>query len=69
MSRPERGGSKVFHEPFSASDYYSPERRSERFAESELKEEYRHEKVLATMLEYREKPVYSRTWLTMWRSL
>ncbi|MGB3632523.1 MAG: hypothetical protein WA982_00630 [Rubrobacteraceae bacterium] len=54
----ERGDFKIFHEPFSASYYYSPERRSERFPESELKEEYRHEKVLATMLEYREKPVY-----------
>lgn len=54
----ERGDFEVFHEPFSASYYYSPERRSERFAEAELKEEYRYEKVLATMLEYQEKPVY-----------
>lgn len=53
----ERGDFKVFHEPFSASYYYSPERRSERFAGVAPKEEYGHEEVLARMLGYREKPV------------
>lgn len=54
----ERGDFKVFHEPFSATYYYSPERRSDRFAGSEPKEEYGHEKILKRMLEFREKPVY-----------
>jgi hypothetical protein len=54
----ERGDFKVFHEPFSASYYYSTERRSDRFAGAESKEEYEHTNVLAKMLEYREKPVY-----------
>ena len=54
----ERGDFKVFHEPFSASYYYSTERRSDRFANQEPKEEYEHEKVLAQMLEEREKPVF-----------
>jgi hypothetical protein len=54
----ERGDFKVFHEPFSASYYYSAERRSDRFAGAEPKEEYGHEKVLARMLEHREKPVF-----------
>ena len=54
----ERGDFKVFHEPFSASYYYSTERRSDRFVGAESKEEYEHENVLAKMLEYREKPVY-----------
>jgi hypothetical protein len=31
----ERGDFKVFHEPFSVSYYYSPERRSDRFAGTE----------------------------------
>ena len=54
----ERGDFKVFHEPFSATYYYSTERRSRRFAGSEPKEEYRQERVLAAMLEHREKPVF-----------
>ena len=54
----ERGDFKVFHEPFSASYYYSTERRSDRFAHQEPKEEYDHEKVLARILEPREKPVF-----------
>jgi hypothetical protein len=54
----ERRDFKVFHEPFSTSYYYSPERRSDRFAETEPKEEYGHEKVLTRMLEHREKPVF-----------
>jgi hypothetical protein len=53
----ERGDFKVFHEPFSASYYYSPERRSDRFAGKEP-EEYGRAEILARLLEYREKPVY-----------
>ena len=54
----ERGDFKVFHEPFSASYYYSPSRRSDRFAGTEPREEYEHDRVLARMLGYREKPVF-----------
>jgi len=54
----ERGDFKVFHEPFSVSYYYSPERRSDRFAEAEAKQEYGHEQILDLMLGVEEKPVY-----------
>ena len=54
----ERGDFKVFHEPFSASYYYSPERRSDRFAGTKAKEEYRYEKILERMLGFEERPVY-----------
>jgi sulfotransferase family protein len=54
----ERGDFKVFHEPFSASYYYSTERRSNRFAEVETKEEYEPENILAKILEPRKKPVF-----------
>ena len=54
----ERGDFKVFHEPFSASYYYSTERRSGRFAHHEPKEEYHHEKVLKEILAPGEKPVF-----------
>lgn len=54
----ERGDFEVVHEPFSASYYYSPERRSDRFAATKPKEEYGHEKILARLLERREKPVF-----------
>jgi hypothetical protein len=54
----ERGDFKVFHEPFSVSYYYSPERRSERFDEMEEKEDYVHERILGLTLDVQEKPVY-----------
>ena len=54
----ERGDFKVFHEPFSASYYYSPERRSDRFVGMEAKEEYGHEMILKRMLDFEDKPVY-----------
>ena len=54
----ERGDFEVFHEPFSASYYYSTERRSDRFADEEPEEEYCHEKVLAKILAPGEKPVF-----------
>jgi hypothetical protein len=54
----ERGDFKVFHEPFSVSYYYSPGRRSERFAATETKQEYGYEEILDLMLGVEEKPVY-----------
>jgi Sulfotransferase domain len=54
----ERGDFKVFHEPFSVSYYYSPERRSDRFAVTEAKQEYGYGEVLDLMLSIEEKPVY-----------
>ena len=47
----ERGDFKVFHEPFSASYYYSEKRQSDRYADQEPKAEYNPENVLARMLE------------------
>lgn len=52
----ERGDFEVFHEPFSLTYYYSPERRSERFAE-ESSPENRHECVLQRVLAP-ERPVF-----------
>ncbi len=54
----ERGDFEVFHEPFSASYYYSTERRSDRFASEEPRPEYRYDKVLAEILAPGEKPVF-----------
>ncbi|HEX5849223.1 MAG TPA: hypothetical protein VFY59_08500 [Rubrobacter sp.] len=54
----ERGDYKVFHEPFSVSYYYSPERRSERFASTGTKQEYGYREILDLMLGFEEKPVY-----------
>jgi hypothetical protein len=54
----ERGDFKVFHEPFSASYYYSTERRSNRYANKEPKDEDNHESILAEILEPREKRVF-----------
>lgn len=54
----ERGDFEVFHEPFSASYYYSIERRSDRFADQEPKEEYEHRRVLKEILSCDEKPVF-----------
>jgi hypothetical protein len=54
----ERGDYKVFHEPFSVSYYYSPERRSERFATAGTKQEYGYGEILDLMLGFEEKPVY-----------
>ncbi len=54
----ERGDFEVFHEPFSASYYYSTERRSDRFASEEPRAEYRYDKVLAEILAPGEMPVF-----------
>jgi len=51
-----RGDFKVFHEPFSV--YYSPERRSDRFAETGANQKYGSKEVLDLMLAVEEKPVY-----------
>ncbi len=54
----ERGDFKVFHEPFSASYYYSTERRSDRFAEVTPKEEYRFAEVQERLLAPAAEPVF-----------
>jgi Sulfotransferase domain len=54
----ERGDFKVFHEPFSASYYYSRERRSDRYADVEPKAEYDPQNVLARILERTQEPVF-----------
>ena len=54
----ERGDFKVFHEPFSVSYYYSPDRRSDRFAETEAKQEYGYAEILALMLSVENRAVY-----------
>jgi Sulfotransferase domain len=54
----ERGDFKVFHEPFSVSYYYSPDRRSDRFAETEAKQEYGYAEILALMLSVEDRAVY-----------
>lgn len=55
----ERGDFKVFHEPFSASYYHSTERRSDRYADEEPKEEYDHERILEEILAPdEERPVF-----------
>jgi hypothetical protein len=54
----ERGDFRVFHEPFSVSYYFGPERRSDRFAGKEPKDKYRHENVLAELLAPGDKPVF-----------
>jgi len=54
----ERGDFKVFHEPFSASYYYSTERRSDRFSDVEPKEEYCLAEVLNKILASTGRPVF-----------
>ena len=54
----ERGDFKVFHEPFSASYYYSEDRISNRYAAEEPKAEYNYESVLARLFEPWERRVY-----------
>jgi hypothetical protein len=54
----EREDFEVFHEPFSASYYYSTERRSDRYAHQEPKEEYHHGRVLKEIIKPAEKPVF-----------
>ena len=54
----ERDDFEIFHEPFSASYYYSEERLSDRYSDVEPKAEYNYQNVLANMLEPREKRVF-----------
>jgi hypothetical protein len=54
----ERGDFKVFHEPFSASYYYSEDRFSDRYVNEEPKAEYNYENVLARLFESWERRVY-----------
>jgi Sulfotransferase domain len=54
----ERDDFEVFHEPFGDSYYYSEERLSDRYPDAEPKAEHSYEKVLATILEPREKRVF-----------
>ena len=54
----ERDDFEIFHEPFSASYYYSEERLSDRYSNVEPKAEYNYQNVLASILEPREKHVF-----------
>jgi hypothetical protein len=54
----ERDDFEVFHEPFGDSYYYSEERLSDRYSDAEPKAEHSYEKVLARILEPREKRVF-----------
>ena len=54
----ERDDYDVFHEPFGDSYYYSEERLSDRYPDAEPKAEHSYEKVLARILEPREKRVF-----------
>jgi Sulfotransferase domain len=54
----ERDDLEVFHEPFSASYYYSEDRLSERYSDVEPQAEHNYERVLARILEPREKRVF-----------
>ena len=54
----ERGDFKVFHEPFSASYYYSEKRQSDRFAHEEPKKDYGYTEVLAQLLAPHGRPVF-----------
>lgn len=54
----ERDDFEVLHEPFSATYYLSPERRSDRFLDGEPDEDARAERVLADVLRPRQRPVF-----------
>ena len=54
----EREDFEVFHEPFSASYYYSEDRLSDRYADTEPQPEHNYEAVMARILEPREKRVF-----------
>jgi sulfotransferase family protein len=54
----ERDDFEVLHEPFSASYYYSEDRLSGRYSEMEPNAEHNYERVLASILEPREKRVF-----------
>jgi Sulfotransferase domain len=54
----EREDFEVLHEPFSASYYYSEERLSDRYSDVEPQENHSYKRVLARILERREKRVF-----------
>ncbi len=54
----ERDDFEVFHEPFSASYYYSEDRLSDRYADAKPQPEDNYEKVMGRILEPREKRVF-----------
>ncbi len=54
----ERDDFDVLHEPFSATYYHSPERRSDRFLNGDPDEDARAERVLADVLRPRDRPVF-----------
>ncbi len=54
----ERDDFEVFHEPFSASYYYSEERRSDRYKDARPEARYNYRSVLADILKPREKRVF-----------
>src|SRR5918999_2636287 len=54
----ERDDLEVLHEPFSSSYYYGEDRLSDRYADVEPKPENSYERVLASVLEPRERRVF-----------
>jgi sulfotransferase family protein len=54
----EREDFEVLHEPFSASYYYGEDRLSDRYAHVEPRAEHNYERVLAEVLEPRERRVF-----------
>jgi hypothetical protein len=54
----ERDDFEVFHEPFSASYYYSEERRSDRYKDEPPRPEYNYGRVLEEILRPRERRVF-----------
>ena len=54
----ERVDFEVLHEPFSASYYHSEERCSDRYSDVEPRAEHNYERVLAEVLEPRERRVF-----------
>lgn len=54
----ERDDFEVFHEPFSASYYHSNDRLSDRYADEEPKPENDYDRVLAEILEPRDRRVF-----------
>ncbi len=54
----ERGDFTVFHEPFAVAYYFSEERRSDRFPDTEPDERYKHASVWKEIRDSDEKPVF-----------
>jgi hypothetical protein len=54
----ERDDFEVFHEPFSASYYYSEDRLSDRYSDEEPRAEYNYQNVLESILKSRAESVF-----------